>query len=338
MPNILSPKEKFRASLLKAQQSLTPELQYGEKLLKEIADNTDGELANRLITTLSRPGKRVRSTMIYLIAKSGSNSITAERMALVGTSIELLHLASLVHDDIIDDSELRRGESTAHAAWGNKMAVLLGDYLLSKSMELVVNEQDRRIPMMLSIASSRLVEGEMKELDYANKDDITVEQYLDVIDGKTASLLEACAISGGILAGFNQEQIDSCGKIGRDFGLAFQIVDDLLDFGIGDSDQLGKSTYADLGNGLVTLPLLYYYNECSAKDKAIMLDLVAKSDIVENQAQIFAILSTNGVFIKTQKKAMNLLNEALNLISTLPKSESMNLFKEICETMAFRLE
>lgn len=334
----ITPKEKFKESLINAQLSLNEELTLGAKLLDNIVDEAADELSEKLRTILSRPGKRVRSTIIYLIAKSGSNNPSTKRMALVGVAIELVHLASLVHDDIIDASQLRRGVSTAHAEWGNKMAVLLGDYLLAKSMELVVNEEERNIPMILSKSSSKLVEGEIKELDFIGSDNATVEQYLDIIQGKTASLLEACARSGAVLAGFNEQQIENCGKIGSDFGLAFQIIDDLLDFGIGKSNELGKTTFADLGNGVVTLPLLYYYDYCSKKEKEEMQILIAKANDKEIQKQIFEAFNAKGVFIKTQQKAMNYLDDALKLINTLPESNHMNQLKSIFETMAFRID
>jgi geranylgeranyl pyrophosphate synthase len=328
-----SPKLRFQESLLKARLTVEPKLALAEKIMLEIAQGAPGELAERIEKLVSRKGKRVRATMVFLL--HGINELDDERAARVAASIELLHLASLVHDDIIDASEMRRGELTAHAEWGNKIAVLVGDYLLSKSMELVVGDEARRIPILLSRVSSRLAEGEVLELDWSGKDNLSYEQYIHVIDGKTGSLLEACGECGAILAGLNQEQINAAARMGRAFGLAFQIVDDLLDFGVG-AQELGKATYADLNNGLVTLPLLYHYQTCSEEEKQSMKELISQSQEKEIQEQIYARLEASGAFAQTQEKAQELLKEAQEMLDILPDAPNVQLLSELCSTMAYR--
>jgi octaprenyl-diphosphate synthase len=333
----ISPKEHFKTALLLAQESIQKELALAEQLLQNVvADAPWGGLKERLQVTLSRPGKRVRSTVMYLLAKCGSQEPDSDRMARVGAAIEALHLASLVHDDIIDASEIRRGENTAHTDWGNKVAVLIGDYLLSKSLELVIEDQERSIPLILSKVSSRLVEGEVMELDLSSKDSITLSEYLQVIDGKTASLLEACAECGAILAGFTLQQRQECRRIGRGFGLAFQIIDDLLDYGMGATD-LGKSTYADVSNGLMTLPLLYFFQNATEAQKSEMNLLIRNSPPQQEQKkQIFDLLYTTDSFKKTHELAMSYLDDALAMIHNLPESANKKLLENIYQTMAFR--
>jgi octaprenyl-diphosphate synthase len=181
----------YEQVLMEARACVAGALDEVHKVMLEVADHAPGKLSGQLNSLLVRKGKRIRSTFLFLLASCGKGGLT-ERAVRAAAAIELIHLASLVHDDIIDDSDLRRNEKTAHKRWGNRMAVLLGDYTLAKSMEMVWSDRDHRSPLSLSKASSRLIMAEVMEVEGAGNADLTLEQYFAVIEGKTAALLMAC--------------------------------------------------------------------------------------------------------------------------------------------------
>lgn len=310
-------------------------LDLSDTLMLQVAEQAPGELGKRMAQLSSRKGKRIRSILLFLLAETGTSPYDPQRAARAAASVEMLHLASLVHDDVIDESPERRGMRTAHTQWGNKIAVLVGDYILSKAMEFVVEEDDRRIPSCLASAATALIAGEIMELDYAGNRDLTLAQYLQVIEGKTASLVDACARCGAILAGHSPELVEACGQLGCHFGLAFQIIDDLLDYGIGAQD-LGKAKFSDLGNGLVTLPLLFYFQDCSAAERATIDDLLTRTDSPGVSAQIVDALNGKGSFEKAKEMAMEHLADAAGILARLPATPARDLLVSFFGSMAER--
>ncbi|HSQ40890.1 MAG TPA: polyprenyl synthetase family protein, partial [Fibrobacteraceae bacterium] len=209
---------------------------------------------------------------------------------------------------------------------------------LSKSMEMVVLEPDRRIPAILSQASSRLVAGEVLEMDLAGKFDANVEEYQKVIDGKTASLFEACGRCGAILAGLGDDLVEACGDFGRHVGLTFQIVDDLLDFGVGATD-LGKATFSDLANGVITLPIVYYFSSCAnASDRQTMIDLLGQAarQVPGAADQIKERLVSSKAFDQVMETAMGHIHGALAIMDRLPAGPHREMMTEICTAMVHR--
>lgn len=318
-----------------ARSHVQPGLDLSDSLMLQVAEQAPGELCKRMTQLSSRKGKRIRSILLFLLAETGEKPADPLRAARAAASVEMLHLASLVHDDVIDESPQRRGVRTAHTEWGNKIAVLVGDYILSKSMEFVVDEDDRRIPKCLAEAASALIAGEIMELDYAGRRDLTLEQYLQVIEGKTASLVDACARCGAVLAGHSPELVDACGKLGSHFGIAFQIIDDLLDYGVGAGD-LGKAKFSDLNNGLVTLPLLFYFADCDAAERASFEDLLSRAVEAGVAQQIVAQLQLKGSFEKTKEMAMEHLADAADILSRLPATPARDLLVSFFGSMAER--
>lgn len=310
-------------------------LDLSDSLMLQVAEQAPGQLSTRMVQLSSRKGKRIRSILLFLLAETGLAPHDPLRAARAAASVEMLHLASLVHDDVIDESLERRGVRTAHSEWGNKVAVLVGDYILSKSMEFVVDEADRRIPACLAGAASSLIAGEIMEIDYAGRRDLTVEQYFQVIHGKTASLVDACARCGAMLAGHSPELVDSCGRLGTHFGLAFQIIDDLLDYGVGAKD-LGKAKFSDLGNGLVTLPLLFYFQDCTPEERQQIDSLLGQTSQPGVVAQIVALLQQKGSFEKAKETAMEHLADAAQILSRLPETPARQLLVSFFASMAER--
>lgn len=333
----MSQKEDYQEVLKNARYQVENGLELSDQIMNEIAEAAPGELRTRLKTVLSRKGKRVRSTLMFLLARTardGVDSINLERVAKGAASIEMLHLASLLHDDVIDETDIRRGNPTAHSQWGNSMAILVGDYALSKALELVVSDEDRRVPTFVSIASSKLVAGEVLELDHTGGC-LSLSKYYEIIDGKTAALIEAAAACGAIYAGHDEDNVAKCAAMGRDFGIAFQIIDDLLDYGIGAVD-LDKALYTDLANDVMTLPMILFYEKADKSLHAQVDGLRTQAEIKENQEKIVEIFAEVGVFDETKTMAMKHIESALEVLASLPDGEGKAALIQMCGTMAFR--
>lgn len=324
----------YEQVLKDARECVASALDEVHKVMVEVADNAPGKLSGQLNSLLVRKGKRIRSTFLFLLAASGRNGIS-ERAIRAAAAIELIHLASLVHDDIIDDSDLRRNEKTAHKRWGNRMAVLLGDYTLAKSMEMVWSDRDHRIPLSLSKASSRLIMAEVMEVEGAGNAELSQEEYFAVIEGKTAALLMACGECGAILAGFDDAMVRSGLELGRNFGMAFQIIDDLLDFGYG-AENLDKRTFSDLKNGYVTLPLILFFEACDANERARMLTLLADAGTPAAQEEIKRLLDSRMAFQKARDIAAERVAACMPFLESLPESPASGHLKKVCRLMIER--
>ena len=320
----------FQAVLSHARELVKDQLQMTEKVILDVAKNAPAGISDRLETLFQRKGKRIRSTLLCLIANCGKNPADISRVAHACAGIELLHSASLVHDDIIDDTDLRRGQKTAHREWGTQVAVLIGDYVLSQSMQTVIEEPERNIPVILSKAADQLIAGEILELDHCGDMGLSFELYNRIIDGKTAALIDAAARIGAILAGFDKPLVDRCAEMGSHFGIAFQIIDDLLDYGYG-SKNLDKAKFTDLANGLITLPLLYYFQDCSPAERQEMEELIKRAAEEGVPQTIIDKLQGKGAFDKAKAKAQDHLEKALEIAQNLP---SGNFTEEIVAMFA----
>ena len=312
-------KEDFQTVLAQARKLVQEQLELTEKVIFGVAKNAPAGINERLESLFQRKGKRIRSTLLCLIAQSGSQKPDSQRVAHACAGIELLHLASLVHDDIIDGTDIRRGQKTAHKEWGTQVAVLIGDYVLSQSMRCVIDEEARNIPVIISDAADKLIIGEIMELDHCGDMGLSRKAYNEIIDGKTAALIDAAARIGGILAGFDQPMVDECAKMGTHFGIAFQIIDDLLDYGYG-SVNMDKAKFTDLSNGLITLPLLYYFEDCTAEERREMEGFIAKASAEGIPEKIQDRLFAKKSFAKAKAEAQEHLEQALAIADKFPKS------------------
>jgi len=324
--------DKYQNVIKEARRLVQPALDLSDKMMQDVAKKSPLGLKERITQTVKRPGKRLRSILLFLLAQSNGEIKDIKRVASVAASVEMLHLASLVHDDVIDRSEFRRGLSSLHSTFGNKIAVLAGDYMLAQSLIFVVNEEDRRIPYSLANAASSLVAGEILEIDLAGNTKVSLEDYIRVIEGKTASLLVSCTQSGAILAGYGKEIVEDCGNLGLHFGIAFQIIDDILDYGIG-AEGLGKKRFGDLQNGLITLPLLLYFKK-NPKDE--MKKLIKNASEPKTAALIVEKMKNSTCFEEAKSMASSHLQKATEILEKLPPSHINTLLKDFFEAMAER--
>jgi len=201
-------------------------------------------------------GKRVRPALLMLVAKALSNGKETPHSLELAAVVEFIHTATLLHDDVVDESTLRRGRETANAAFGNAASVLVGDFLYSRAFQMMVGPNDLRVMEILSDATNTIAEGEVLQLLNMNDPEVDEESYLRVIRYKTAKLFEASTELGAIIAGASEAERETAAAFGRHIGTAFQLMDDLLDY-TADAEQMGKHAGDDLREGKPTLPLIY---------------------------------------------------------------------------------
>lgn len=244
------------------------------------------------------------------------------------TLIELLHTATLVHDDVVDSSYQRRGMFSINALWRNKIAVLAGDFLLSRGLLVALESKDYPLLEIVSRAVKDMSEGELLQIEKARKLDISEEIYYEIIRQKTASLLASCFAVGAASAGCNNQTVETMRLAGENLGMAFQIKDDLLDFG--DSATTGKPTGIDIKEKKMTLPVIYLLNKSDKKNKKRIITVIKKynNDKQKISNLIDEVHQSGGIEYATGK--MNeFKNKALNLLETMPDNESKTMLKEI---------
>ena len=226
------------------------------ELFNQSLTHDDGLLGQALQHIRQRGGKRMRPMLILLMAKNyGRVSMVAQHAAV---GLELLHTASLVHDDVVDESEERRGQASVNATYNNKVAVLVGDYILSTALLHVSKTGNQRIVEYLAELGRTLAAGEILQLSNIQNQDISEAVYYQIIKNKTAALFEACAAIGALSSGATEEQVAKAGQFGQDLGIMFQIRDDIFDYY--DSKEIGKPTGNDMTEGKLTLPVIYALN------------------------------------------------------------------------------
>tara|TARA_R110002020_G_scaffold279150_2_gene494590 strand:- start:14900 stop:15877 length:978 start_codon:yes stop_codon:yes gene_type:complete len=285
-------------------------------------------LLNRITYYIvNRKGKQMRPMFVFLVAKMVSNGEVSERTYRGASVIELIHTATLVHDDVVDDSNKRRGFFSINALWKNKIAVLIGDFLLSKGLLLSIDNNDFDLLKIISIAVREMSEGELLQIEKARKLDITEAVYYDIIRQKTATLIAACCSLGAASVKPNSVEVESMRKFGELIGMAFQIKDDLFDYG---TQSIGKPTGIDIKEQKMTLPLIYVLNNCSKKDKKWLINSVKNHNTDKKRVnQVIQFVKDNGGLDYAVSKMKTFQQEALLLLNSFPKSE----YKDSLELM-----
>lgn len=266
-----------------------------------------------------RKGKQMRPMFVFLVAKMVSDGGFDERTYRGASVIELIHTATLVHDDVVDDSNRRRGFFSINALWKNKIAVLVGDFLLSKGLLLSIDNNDFDLLKLISIAVREMSEGELLQIEKARRLDITEDVYFEIIRQKTATLISACCGIGAASVGANNETIQQMRKFGEYIGTAFQIKDDLFDY---TDDKIGKPTGIDIKEQKMTLPLIYTLNNCSKTEKAWLINSVKKHNKNKKRVkEVIEFVKKNGGLEYTTAKMHDYKNKALAILENYPKSE-----------------
>ena len=275
---------------------------------------------------ISAGGKRIRPLLVLLFANAlGFQG--RERYELAAT-VEFIHTATLLHDDVVDESDLRRGRETANAMFGNAASVLVGDFLYSRAFQMMVSVDRLRVLEVLAEATNVIAEGEVLQLMNMHDADLAVDDYLKVIRYKTAKLFEASARLGAVLAGASPEVEDACAAYGRALGTAFQLVDDLLDYE-GSTSQLGKNVGDDLREGKPTLPLLVAMERASDEERALMRHAIEHGE-VDRLSEIIGIVTRTGALEATREAARAEADKARRCLSVLEDSPHRDALIEFC--------
>ena len=264
-------------------QPIAADLDYFVDLFNESLNHDDGLLGSALDHIRQRGGKRMRPMLILLMAKNFGEVSAVTQNAAVG--LELLHTASLVHDDVVDESSERRGQASVNATYDNKVAVLVGDYILSTALLRVSLTDHQRIVQLLAELGRTLAAGEILQLSNIQNQTFSEDVYYHIINNKTAALFEACAKIGALSAGATDEQIVAAAKFGQNIGVIFQIRDDIFDYY--DSKDIGKPTGNDMLEGKLTLPVIYALNHTNMES---MLNLARKVKAGTVNADEIAVL------------------------------------------------
>ena len=271
-------------------------------------------------------GKRIRP-MLVLLFSNALGFTGAERFELAAT-VEFIHTATLLHDDVVDESALRRGRQTANALFGNAASVLVGDFVYSRAFQMMVSVNRMRVLEVLADATNVIAEGEVLQLMNMHDADISVPEYLRVIRFKTAKLFEASARLGAVLADAGTDVEEACAAYGRSLGTAFQLVDDLLDYE-GTTAQLGKNVGDDLREGKPTLPLLLAMEKGSSEERAVIRHAIEHGE-VDRLADIVEIVRRTGAIAATRDAARREAEHAASQLSRLAPSEYREALLEFC--------
>ena len=271
---------------------------------------------------IRRKGKQMRPMFVFLVAKMVSDGNFSEKTYRGAALIELIHTGSLVHDDVVDDSNQRRGFFSINALWKNKIAVLVGDYLFSKSLLLSVDHDDFDLLKLVSIALKEITEGELLQIEKARRLDITEEVYFEIIRQKTATLIAACCGIGAASVNASEEEIQQMRKFGELIGIAFQIKDDLFDY---TEDKIGKPTGIDIKERKMTLPLIYALNNASSKEKKWLINSVKNHNKDKKRVKdVIAFVKQQGGIEYTTSKMHEYQSKALEILHAYPDSEYKN--------------
>tara|TARA_R100001039_G_C1843286_1_gene103908 strand:+ start:771 stop:1748 length:978 start_codon:yes stop_codon:yes gene_type:complete len=280
-------------------------------------------LLNRITHYIvNRKGKQMRPMFVFLVAKMVSNGEVSERTYRGASVIELIHTATLVHDDVVDESNRRRGFFSINALWKNKIAVLVGDYLLSKGLLLSIDNNDFDLLKIISIAVREMSEGELLQIEKARKLDITEAVYYEIIRQKTATLIAACCSLGAASVKPGSEHVERMRKFGELIGMAFQIKDDLFDYG---EEKIGKPTGIDIKEQKMTLPLIYVLNQADKKDKRWLINSIKNHNRDKKRvSEVIGYVIAKGGLDYAISKMKAFQEEALQILQVYPDSAFKN--------------
>jgi octaprenyl-diphosphate synthase len=265
-------------------------------------------------------GKRVRPALLIMAARM--SGYQGDLAVLYGAVVEFIHTATLVHDDIIDESELRRGRQAVHSRWGNDVTVLLGDFLYIKSMSMALSQDRLDIIRLLCDVTLRMIEGELYQLTKNGVVDLSEEEHFDIIRRKTAYLFAGCARIGGMLGNTTREQQEALWDYGFNIGMAFQLVDDLLDF-TGEQKSLGKPIGGDLREGKVTLPIIHLLGKGDGRARQLVRSIVEDRDVtVDEWRELKSLLARHDSTEYAYQTAVDFVDRAKKALSVFPPSAS----------------
>ncbi len=287
-----------------------------------------------LVTSIARHllksrGKRIRPVFLFLSSRAGDNF--TEHSVEASLAIELIHTATLLHDDVVDESELRRGQETVNSQWTNLISVLMGDYLFAKAFRIMVETKSIDLMRAISQATERVSVGELRQIEDTGNYALSEDEYLSVIADKTASLFNVSCETGPILGNRGEKERALYSDFGEKIGIAFQIADDLLDF-VGDAEQTGKEPGIDVMNGRVTLPLIYSLKQVNDSSRREIIKVLEKKDNRESFEKVNKFITETGGIAYAYKKADELCEQGFGGIS---KAENSIYYESLAQMVKF---
>ncbi|SJM91969.1 octaprenyl diphosphate synthase [Crenothrix polyspora] len=262
-------------------------------------------------------GKRLRPMLLLLAGKALGG--TTHNHLILAAVIEFIHTATLLHDDVVDESDLRRGKESANAVWGNAASVLVGDYLYSKAFEMMVRTGNMRVMEILSKTTTAIAEGEVLQLLNCNNPETTEAKYLEVIARKTAILFSAATRLSAVISGTSAEVEAGLAEYGQHLGIAFQLIDDALDY-TSSQEELGKNLGDDLSEGKPTLPLIHAIQKGNPSEAKIIIDAIKQGNR-EAFNEVYAIVQSTQAITYTEQRADEEVDKAINALAVLEESE-----------------
>nr|WP_233575638.1 octaprenyl diphosphate synthase [Noviherbaspirillum saxi] len=275
---------------------------------------------------ISAGGKRIRPVLVLLIANAfGYRGTHHHDLAAV---VEFIHTATLLHDDVVDESSMRRGRETANAMFGNAASVLVGDFVYSRAFQIMVAVGNMRVMQILADATNVIAEGEVLQLLNMHDPDVTEERYLQVIRSKTAKLFEAAAQLGALIAGAGEAEIDAAAEYGRSLGTAFQLIDDVLDYS-GNADDTGKNVGDDLREGKPTLPLIYLMQHGTEEQRQLVRACIQNGD-EQHFDEVLTAITHSGALDYTKREAEKAARRASDAIAPLADTKFKDSLLQLC--------
>ncbi len=264
-------------------------------------------------------GKRLRP--LFLILSSELCGYREHSRIVLASIIEAIHTASLLHDDVVDGAELRRGKPTAHSIWGNQIVVLVGDYLYSNALRIAVSQRSQAVMEVLSRATTQMTEGELLQLSKIGDPEVKEDEYLKIISSKTGALISAACQIGGILADETEQRINALKEYGMKTGIAFQMVDDILDF-MADEEGLGKRLGKDLDEGKITMPLILLLRRCDERERELVKEIINNNDSITDQSlsEILKLFRKYQTIDASMARAQEFVEEAKRALEPFPMS------------------
>ena len=295
--------EAFRPELNEVEAQIEKHLHSHAPLINTIADHI-----------LSSGGKRIRPLLLILSARLFS--YPEKRFLLLGSLVEFIHTATLLHDDVLDEADIRRGEKTARRMWGNHASILVGDYLYSQAMALIASFHNHDINEIMADACRKMAEGEVLQLCANSQPDLTEADYLKIIEYKTATLVAASCKAGAIIGGASPQEQMALYRFGFNLGMAFQLADDRLDYSA-DHSKLGKSLGQDIRQGMITLPLIHLLQTCSADEQTWLKEKILSHSVNDQELDlILEMMQKQGSLAYATSRAREYIEtSALDLLS-----------------------
>ena len=328
MGSVIPLKKSANSAYLELKNLLSNKLDNVEVLIQQKLKSDVNLIEKMSNHHLSSGGKRLRALLTLGSAKL-TGYIENKRDINLAACVELIHSATLLHDDVIDESELRRGKKTTNSIWGNQSSILVGDYLLSRCFEMMVEDGDLEILKLLSSTSAKIAQGEVLQLQHKGEADLLEETYIDIINLKTASLFSAATKTGACLSGSNQKEKKALESYGRNLGLAFQIADDALDY-YAKEKLFGKEVGKDFFEGKVTLPLITVFQKGNEEEKNFLNEIMKKKNRTEEDfSETLALINKYKAVEATFKKAEYFVNVSFDALAIFPDTEDKRILQNL---------